>query len=148
MEDIFDAVAHYHVQQTYETVMEIIEKPDKSAIEKIRDILSVNNAPGIAEFWIQEFNEPHLLHVRARLEQRGTETFLPVLAGVIRDAVAEGSIDVSSPEATASFLIGASFIQREGLKGTESVTDEEWTESYNNLTARVLGLKGFKAKQA
>ena len=48
--------------------------------------------------------------------------------------------NVPSPEATATFLIGAGLVQREDLKGTESLSNEDWTRAYEEFARRVLGL--------
>jgi AcrR family transcriptional regulator len=141
-EDVFDAVAYDRVAEVYQAVAEIADTPGMTALEKITEILRVNSEPGLNDWWgLQEFNKPHLLHVLARVAQRTAEMFLPVLAGVISEAVEEGSIDVPSPEATATFLIGAGLVQREALKGTESLSSEDWNRAFEDFAARVLGLK-------
>ena len=141
-EDIFDAAAQHYVTQIFQTVADIAAAPGKTALEKLTEVLRVNSEPGLSEWWgFQEFNQPHLLHVRARVGQKAAEMFLPLLARVISDAVEEGSIDVPSPEATATFLIGAGLVQREDLKGTESLSNEDWTRAYEEFARRVLGLE-------
>ena len=90
---------------------------------------------------IQEINKPHLLHLRDRFAQKAKEKFIPLLTRAINDAVEEGSIDVPFPEATAVFLISAAVAQTEGSKGTESLSDEDWTQAYHDLVRRLLGLK-------
>ncbi len=139
-ESVFDAVAQYHVTRVLDTVKAIAETPDKSALEKIAEILRVNSEPGLTGWLAQEFVKPHLRHLLARVGQKALEMFQPVLAQVIREAVEEGSIDVPFPEATASFLIGAG-IQRAGSPGLESLDIAEWTRAYEDFARRVLGLK-------
>jgi AcrR family transcriptional regulator len=142
MEEIFDAVAQHHVAQEYETVAEILEAPDKLAIDKVRDILLMGTESKMSEWWVQEINRPHLLHLRARFAQKSKERFIPLLTGIIRDAVKEGSIDVPFPEATAAFLISAALAQIEGLKGTESLSGEDWELAFQDFVRRVFGLEG------
>jgi len=141
-EDVFDAVADHYVAEVFKTVEDIAGTSGMKALEKITRILRIPSEPGMSEWWgLREFSEPHLLHVRARVAQKAAEMFLPVLAGVIADAVEEGSIDVPFPEATAAFLIGAGVVQREGLKGTESLSNEDWTRAFEDFARRVFGLK-------
>ncbi len=141
IEEIFDAVAQQYVAQEYETMAEIIEATDKPAIEKIMEILLMGSGPREEKWLIQEINKPHLLHLRDRFAQKAKEKFIPLLTRAINDAVEEGSIDVPFPEATAAFLISAAVAQTEGLKGTESLSDEDWTQAYHDLVRRLMGLK-------
>ncbi|OFW59391.1 MAG: hypothetical protein A2V52_06215 [Actinobacteria bacterium RBG_19FT_COMBO_54_7] len=141
IEEIFDAVAQQYVAQEYETVVEILENPDKLAIEKVSDILLAGTEGKMSEWWIQEISKPHLLHLRARFAQKTKERFIPLLTGIIQDAVREGSIDVPFPEATAAFLISAGSAQMEGLKGTDSLSNEDWAQAFQDLIRRVFGLK-------
>lgn len=140
-EAVFDAVAQFHVMQVLETVTQIADAPDRSALEKITEILRVNSEPGLTGWLAREFMKPHLRHLLARVGQKALEMFQPVLTRVIGEAVEEGSIDVPFPEATASFLIGAG-IQRAGSPGLESLSIAEWTSAYEDFARRVLGLKG------
>jgi AcrR family transcriptional regulator len=141
IEDIFDAVAQYYVAQEYENIAEILEATDRSAIEKVMDILFIGGEGKVSQWWVQEFNQPHLLHLRARFDQKTKEKFIPLLTNIIKDAVKEGSIDIPFPEATAAFLISAAVAQMEGLKGTESLSDEDWAQAFQDLVRRVFGLR-------
>jgi len=140
-EDIFDAVAQDRVMLAFDSVKECAEQVERPAIERIREILKMNSEPEISGWWVEEFNRLHLTHLRARLVQKASEMFLPVLSGLLEEAVREGSIEVPVPEATAAFLIAAGLIQRLGLEATSSVSDERWTLAYDDLARRVLGLK-------
>lgn len=141
IEDIFDAVAQHYVAQEYEAISEIIEATDTSAFEKLMSILRVGGEYDMSEWWIQEINKPHLLHLRARFSQKMKEKFIPILAGIIKEAVKEGSIDVPFPEATAVFLISALIARMEGLRGTESLSSEDWARAFQDLVRRVFGLQ-------
>jgi AcrR family transcriptional regulator len=140
IEEIFDAVAQQYVAQEYETMTEIIEATNRPAIEKIMEILLVGSGQKISKWWIQEINKPHLHHLRARFVLKSKEKFIPLLARAIKDAAEEGSIDVPFPEATAVFLISAAVAQTEGLKGTESLSNEDWERAYQDMVRRLLGL--------
>ncbi len=139
-ESVFDAVAQYHVMQVFKTVNMIVDTSDKPALEKIKDLLRVSSEPGLTGWLAQEFNKPHLLHMRARFVQKAMEMFLPLMVRVIREAVQEGLIDVPFPEATALFLIAAG-LQRISLEGTESLNNEDWMRAFEDFARRVLGLK-------
>jgi DNA-binding transcriptional regulator LsrR (DeoR family) len=101
----------------------------------------MNSGPEVSGWWVEEFNRSHLTHLRARLVQKASEMFLPVLSDLLKEAVEEGSIEVPVPEATAAFLIAAGLIQRLGLEATVSVTEEQWKLAYDDLSRKVLGLK-------
>ncbi|MBN2026446.1 MAG: TetR/AcrR family transcriptional regulator [Actinobacteria bacterium] len=141
IEDIFDAVAQHYVAQEYETVAEILEDPEMPAIEKLMGILAVGSEYEMSEWWIKEVNKPHLLHLRARFSQKMKDKFIPLLASVIMDAIEEGSVEVPFPEATAAFLISAVSARMEGLRGTESLSSEDWTRAYQDLVRRVFRLR-------
>jgi AcrR family transcriptional regulator len=141
IEEIFDAVAQHYVAQEYETIADILEATDRPAIDKLMGILQVGSEYKMSEWWIQEINKPHLLHLRARFSQKTKEKLIPMLTSIINGAVKEGSIDVPFPEATAAFLISAISAQMEGLKGTESLSGEDWARAYQDLVQRVFGLK-------
>jgi len=141
IEDIFDAVAQHYVAQEYETAAEILEATDKPAVERLMGILLVGSEYEMSEWWIQEINKPHLLHLRARFSQKTKEKLIPMLTSIIKDAIEEGSIDVPFPEATAAYLICAVSAQMEDLKGTESLSSEDWKQAYQDLVRRVFGLK-------
>ena len=140
-EDIFDAVAQDRVMLAFDSVKECAEQVERPAIERIREILKMNSEPEVSGWWVEEFNRSHLTHLRARLVQKASEMFLPVLSGLLKEAVSERSIEVPVPEATAAFLIAAGLVQRFGLKAINSVTDEQWALAYDDLAQRVLGLK-------
>jgi AcrR family transcriptional regulator len=140
-EDIFDAVAQDRVMLAFDSVKECADRVDLPAIERIRTILRMNSEPEVSGWWVEEFNRSHLTHLRARLVQKASEMFLPVLSDLLTEAVEEGSIDVPVPEATAAFLIAAGLIQRFGLDATRPVTDEQWTRAYDDLARKVLGLE-------
>ena len=141
IEDIFDAVAQDRVMLAFDLVKECADQVERPAIERIREILKMNSEPEVSGWWVEEFNRTHLAHLRARLVQKASEMFLPVLSGLLKEAVRERSIEVPVPEATAAFLIAAGLIQRFGLEATSSVSDERWTLAYDDLARRVLGLK-------
>jgi len=141
IEDIFDAVAQDRVMLAFDLVKECADQVERPAIERIREILKMNSEPEVSGWWVEEFSRPHLIHLRARLVQKAGEMFLPVLSGLLKEAVGEGSVEVPVPEATAAFLIAAGLVQRFGLTVTSSVTDEQWALAYDDLTQRVLGLK-------
>jgi AcrR family transcriptional regulator len=140
-EDIFDAVAQDRVMMAFDSVKECADQVERPAIERIRDILKMNSEPEVSGWWVEEFNRSYLTHLRARLIQKASEMFLPVLSGLLKEAVREGSVEVPVPEATAAFLIAAGLVQRFGFKAIGSVTDEQWTLAYDDLAQRVLGLK-------
>ena len=140
-EDVFDAVAQDRVMLAFDLVKECADQVERTAIDRIREILKMNSEPEVSGWWVEEFNRSHLAHLRARLVQKASEMFLPVLSGLFKEAVREGSIEVPVPEATAAFLIAAGLIQRFGLEATSPVTDEQWTLAYDDLAKRVLGLR-------
>jgi AcrR family transcriptional regulator len=139
-EDIFDAVAQDRVMLAFDSVKECADQVELPAIDRIREILKMNSEPEVSGWWVEEFKRSHLTHLRARLVQKASEMFLPVLSDLLQEAVSEGSISVPVPEATAAFLITAGLIQRLGFKATSAVTDEQWTLAYDDLAKRVLGL--------
>ncbi len=141
IEDIFDAVAQDRVMLAFDSVKECADQVERPAIERIMEILKMNSEPEVSGWWVEEFNRSHLTHLRARIIQKASEMFLPVLSGLLREAVREGSIEVPVPEATAAFLIAAGLIQRFAFKATSSVTDERWTLAYDDLAQKVLGLR-------
>lgn len=140
-EDIFDAVAQDLVMMVYDAVKECTEQEGRPAIDRVRDVLEINSMPHATGWWVEEFNRSHLGQLRARLVEKASEIFLPVLSDLIQEAVDEGSIEVPVPEATAAFLIAAGLVQRLGLRATSGVTDAQWTAAYDDLAQRVLGLK-------
>jgi AcrR family transcriptional regulator len=140
-EDIFDAVAQDRVVLAFDAVKKHADQADRPAIERIREILKMNSEPEVSGWWVDEFNRSHLTHLRARLVQKASEMFLPVLSSLLKEAVTEGSIEIPVPDATAAFLIAAGLMQRLGLEATSSVTDEQWALAYDDLAERVLGLK-------
>lgn len=139
-EEVFDAVAQHYVMQTYEKLTSIIGAPDKKAIEKLEEIIRLSRQPTPEEWWIKEFSKPHLIHLRARFAVKSSEMFLPLLAGVIRDAVDEGSIDVPYPEAAAVFLISGAAALRVIVSGIGSLSEQEWALAYDSQARRLLGL--------
>jgi len=140
-DEIFDAVAEDRVMMAFDSVKECADQVGRPAVERIIEILKMNSEPEVSGWWVEEFNLSHLNHLRARLIQKASEMFLPVLADLLKEAVKEGSIDVPVPEATAAYLIAAGLIQRLGLDATSSVTDQEWELAYDDLALRALGLK-------
>jgi AcrR family transcriptional regulator len=140
-EDIFDAVAQDRVMLAFDAVKECADQVDRPAVDRIREIWEMNSDPEVSGWWVEEFNRSHLTHLRARLVQKASEMFLPVLSDLLKEAVEEGSIEVPVPEATAAFLIAAGLIQRLGLEATASVTEGQWKLAYDDLSRKVLGLK-------
>lgn len=140
-EEIFDAFVHDYVSQTYDWLVAMVEAPGKTVPEKIKEIVQASREFDSTEWWVKELNQPHLIHLRARLTQRATEKMLPQIVRLIQDGVEEGSIDVPFPEAAALFLITALVAQREHAKDIGSLTDEDWALAYQDLFRRLLGLE-------
>lgn len=140
-ESAFDAVAETIVMEGFDVIKEINEREDLTALEKIERTAEFLIAFERAERWTDEKAARRLVHMRDRVGRIAFRLYLPVVADLIRQGISEGSMDAPYPEATAAYFLQASLFHLDALKGTGTMSSEEWWDAYLDFVVRVFGLK-------
>jgi AcrR family transcriptional regulator len=141
-EDMLDAVAEYILSDMVNLVIKIGESPGKSALEKVREIIRVwmeiGTTPGPL---IDELHGDMYAPLHDRLARKAMEQMLPAMTGIIRQGVAEGSMDVKYPEVTAVNWAMGRFDPNDVIPGIVDMTNAQMVDAYTDYLTRVLGLK-------
>lgn len=140
-ENVFDAVAEVIVFEGFNAINEVALREDLSAIEKLTESMRILMTAEAAERWADESDARRLRHMRDRVAKIASELYLPVATGIIKQGVAEGTMDVPYPEATAGYFVGATLLHLDVYKGTEPLTSEQWFDAYLDFVVKVFGLK-------
>ena len=140
-EAAFDAVAETIVMEGFDVIQEITARGDLTAIEKIERTAEFLMAFETGERWTDESAARRLSHMRDRVGRIAFRLYLPVVADLIRQGIAEGTMDVPYPEATAAYFLQASLFHLDALKGTGTMSSEEWWDAYLDFVVRVFGLE-------
>ncbi len=137
-ESAFDAVAETIVMEGFEVIQEITERDDLTALEKIERTAEFLIAFETAERWTDQSAARRLAHMRDRVGRIAFRLYLPIVADLIRQGIVEGTMDVPYPEATASYFLQASLFHLDALKGTGTMSSDEWWDAYLDFVVRVF----------
>jgi len=146
-EAAFDAVAETIVLEGFNAIQEITQRDDLSALDKIERTAGFLLALETAERWTDERAARRLEQMRERVGRIAFRLYLPVLTDLIHQGIVEGTMDVPYPEATAAYFLQASLFHLGVLKGSGTMSSEEWWDAYLDFVTRVFGLKskpGFR----
>ena len=140
-EAVFDAVAENIVLVNLTNIKQLTGRDDLSAIEKLVGSIRIIMSAEVLERWADETDARNLRHMRDRIMKIASDLYLPVVIDIIKQGVAEGSIDVPYPEATAAYFVGASLLHLDTYKGTEPLTGEQWLAAYLDFVVKIFGIK-------
>lgn len=140
-EAAFDAVAETIVMEGFDVIREITAGDDLTALEKIERTAEFLIAFETAERWTDEAAARRLAHMRERVGRIAFRLYLPIVADLLRQGIAERAMDVPYPEATAAYFLQVSLFHLDALKGTGTMSSEEWWDAYLDFVVRVFGLK-------
>jgi AcrR family transcriptional regulator len=140
-EDVLDTVAEHVLQHIVGSVTDISESPDKTAVEKVREIirawLELGSAPGPL---IEELHNSRYAPLHDHMARKAIEMMLPPLTEIIRQGVSEGSMDVLYPEVTALHWVSVDF-PTEPMSAPVGLDFDQLVEAYADYVQRLLGLK-------
>ena len=140
-EAAFEAVAETIVMEGFNVIQEITGRDDFTALEKIERTAEFLITFETAESWTDESAARRLVHTRDRVHRIAFRLYLPIAADLIRQGIAEGTMDVPYPEATAAYFLQASLFHLNAPKGPGALNSEEWWDAYLDFVVKVLGLK-------
>ncbi|MBN2026131.1 MAG: TetR/AcrR family transcriptional regulator [Actinobacteria bacterium] len=146
-EAAFDAVAETIVLEGFNAIQGITKRGDLSALDKIERTAGFLLALETAERWTDERAARRLEQMRERVGRIAFRLYLPVVTDLIQQGITEGTMDVPYPEATAAYFLQASLFHLDVLKGSGTMSSEEWWDAYLDFVTRVFGLKskpGFR----
>lgn len=152
-EDLLDQLSARATDQAMVAIHSILQDPDLSAIERLNAIFTTTNAykaenRDLVMTLLQVFYSDTNLILRYRLLEHNLQVLSPVIAEILHQGNAQGSMSVDYPEETAVFIlrIGASLV--EGI-AKQLPLDPEDTEGvagvlrhlnmYNQAVERIIG---------
>ncbi len=142
-EDILDAVAG-HVLQDIVDITSEISRSDKTAVEKVQEMIRAWMEIGISPGpLIEEMHDPRHAPLHDQMARKSLDKLLPPLTEIIRQGVAEGSIDVPYPEVTAVNWVSSNF-PTESMPGSIDLSFDQMMDAYTDFVRRLLGLKDPK----
>lgn len=141
-EAVFDAAAEGIVLDAFEAIGEITGREGLSALDKLNETMQFMVAAQAIERWTDELAARSLQPMRDRVGRIAFDLYLPVVTGVIRQGIAEGIMDVPHPEATAAYFIKVTLFHLDVLKGSETMSIEDWWDAYLDFVTKVFGMKG------
>lgn len=94
-----------------------------------------------AERWTDELAARRLRHLRDRVGGIALDLYAPLVTDIIKQGVDEGLMHVLHPEATAAFLLAATWGYLDVLKGNDILSSEEWWEAYLDFIVRLVGIE-------
>ena len=132
----------------------IVDDPDLPAAAKLQAVFSTAGAwkaerSELLLALIRSWYSPENDLVRARMARSGTERLAPLFARIIRQGVAEGAFDPSSPDDSATILLALfsgsgdtlAHLVMERLAGRVPFADaERRVDAYEEAIERMLGL--------
>jgi AcrR family transcriptional regulator len=137
---VFDAAAEAIVLDAFEAIGEITGQDDLSALDKLNEAMRFMVAAQALERWTDELAARTLQHMRDRVGRIAFDLYLPVVIDVIRQGKEEGTMDAPHPEATAAYFIKVTLFHLDVLKGSETMSIEEWWDAYLDFVTKVFGL--------
>lgn len=142
-EDILDAVAG-HVLQDIVDMAEEISRSDKTAVEKVREMIrawiEISMSPGPL---VEELHDPRYAPLHDQMARKGMEKLLPPLTEIVRQGVSEGTIDVPYPEVTAINWVSSNF-PTDSTQVPINLSFDQMLEAYTDFVRRLLGFKDPK----
>ena len=140
-EAVFDAAAEAIVLDAFEAIGEITGRDDLPALDKLDEAMRFMVAAQALERWTDELAARSLQPMRDRVGRIAFDLYLPVVTDVIRQGIAEGTMKSPHPEATAAYFIKVTLFHLDVLKGSETMSIDEWWDAYLDFATKVFGLK-------
>ncbi|MFU2209816.1 TetR/AcrR family transcriptional regulator [Solidesulfovibrio sp. C21] len=139
-EALLEALAERQTSLFIETITPILAAPERSAIEKLRDLWLVHEKKRQTRSSLQRHaHKPENLLLHQKLRDIEAKGLVPMLAEVIAQGNREGLFRAPDPETTAAFLIMAQGLHLRQAEITGKPGADTREDAVQDILERVLG---------